>query len=88
MENFIDINSKINELAEKLKNVDDYKTFKQLFEEISNDIWPIIYNDTMSITFNFCSLVLSFFCLLNFKIKKDLLNNRWKSRTHLMNLNL
>ena len=60
MENFIDINRKINELKEKLKNVDDYKTFKQLFEEITNDIWPIIYNGTMSITFNFFSLVLSF----------------------------
>ena len=52
MENFIDINRKINELKVKLKNEDDYKTFKQLFEKIANG--------TMSITFNFFSLVLSF----------------------------
>ena len=79
MENFIDINRKINKLKEKFKNVDDYKTFKQLFEEIANG--------TMSITFNFFSSGLSF-CLLNFKIRKDFLNNRWKSRMKLMNLNL
>ena len=60
MENFIDINRKINKLKEKLKNVDDYKTFKQLFEEIANG--------TMSITFNFFSLVLSFLSI-EFQIK-------------------
>ena len=86
MENFIDINRKINEVKEKLKNVDDYKTFKQLFEEITNDICLIIYNGTMSITLDFFSLVLSF---LSIKFQnKDLLNSRWKSQMHLINLNL
>ena len=85
MENFSEINKKINALVEKSKNMDDYKTFK-LFEEIANDIWPKIYNGTMSITFNFFSLVLSFLSI-GFE-NKDLLNNRWKSRTHLTNLNV
>ena len=52
MEIFIDINKKINEFKEKLRNVDDYKNFKQLFEEIANG--------TMSITFNLLRLALSF----------------------------
>ena len=63
MENFSEMNKKINALAEKSKNVGDYKTFKQLFEKIDNDILPIIYNGTISITFNFFSLILSFLCI-------------------------